>query len=449
MTKQINTKQIRELIEYGFDLELIAFELKVPMEEIRKYKEEIEERNRSIGEEQKIERVLPDDYNRIKQMRLKYNKLFFRGHPTEKEMPTRKLSEKEHKIIDKIIIFTEKKCEEIKKCMSLNEKRDKADEVLSILKKIKGYPLSIEQSKKLYQLISGEELKGLKRNYGDTIDSDIENIKKMCMNCLVREVTAKIDEMETIEELKDLDKIITPEMKKKYYMIIGGAQNRISQKIARIQEKQAVDRINNISPSIIAIIENLANGEIDIEKSKHMIDQEVKEKIEKNPKSKFAVTEEQQRNLIKIQIRKALIDRANEFPIKEPQTTIYQLEQLCGGNIEVYINTVVENFLNRKEFEGAINICNQFLPKGNDMKVMQYARDLKRKVRIAQFSDFALAGIRMKLPFEEQSSFLQLLEYGLKKENIEPEEIFLGKSKDGVKRITLEDVWPEEKLREK
>ena len=50
---------------------------------------------------------------------------------------------------------------------------------------------------------------------------------------------------------------------------------------------------------------------------------------------------------------------------------------------------------------------------------------------------------------EEERAYLELIEKGIKMGNVKLEEISLGKSQDGLRTITLADIWTDEKQKEK
>ena len=51
----------------------------------------------------------------------------------------------------------------------------------------------------------------------------------------------------------------------------------------------------------------------------------------------------------------------------------------------------------------------------------------------------------MKGTPEEESKFIELIENGIRQKNIKLESVLLGKSQDGLKNITLADIWTDEK----
>ena len=51
--------------------------------------------------------------------------------------------------------------------------------------------------------------------------------------------------------------------------------------------------------------------------------------------------------------------------------------------------------------------------------------------------------------YEEEKSYFELIEKGLKMGNVKLGAVSLGKSQDGLRTITLADIWTDENQREK
>lgn len=161
------------------------------------------------------------------------------------------------------------------------------------------------------------------------------------------------------------------------------------------------------------------------------------------------MTEEQEKRQILIQIRTAIMEKADRYRIKNPEDMVLQIKQLCGGDIEQAVRTVVENLINRKDFETAKNICDRFSVKDENEQIKKYMRSLKNQIKNAEIGDIVLKGINMKGTAEEEREYFELIERGLKRGNVKLGAISLGKSQDGLRNITLADIWTEETIREK
>ena len=245
------------------------------------------------------------------------------------------------------------------------------------------------------------------------------------------------------EELKALERKITPKMEKSNPIFIGGIRTNIYNKMSKIQQQIISERIRNDVPtSISAIINDIVIGKLDVQNANEIINSEAKKRVESKPKTRFSLTEEQERRQILIQIRTVLSDRAEQYRIENPEVAIMQIQKLCGGELEQSIRVVVKNLIGQKEFERAKQICNKYALDEEKVTPVFITR-LKKEIRNKEISDTVLRGIAANGSLEEGIAFYNLIENGLKTGNVKPETISLGKSQDGLRTITLADVWLE------
>lgn len=454
MLKQNEINEIKKLIQSGFDLELISFELDLPIEQVRQCKIELDKNNaRTKSSTKKVsDESNTTEYSKISHLREKYRQLYYRSDKTE-GIKQKTLSKKEMELINTVISVIEEKINEMKN-LSKKEKRSIAFTILSELKKIEEYPLPMSQAEQLYRLMCSQELQELNSFAKDTIDYSINKHRNRIANKYAKAIDIEQYNSDDIEELKALERKITVQMAKENPMSVGSIKSRISSRITAKQQEQAIDRIrNNISTSIISIIKSLANGNIDIQRANEIIDEEAKKRVANKPKTKFSLNEEQERRQILIQIRTAIEEKADKFRIQNPENAVLQLQQLCGGKIEQSVRTVVMNLIEQKDFETAKRICDKFSIKNKDEKFesehTKYMRGLKDDIRNAEIGNVVMTAINMNGTPEEEMTYFSLVEKGLKMGNVSLKAIPLGKSKDGMKRITLADIWTDEIERDK
>ena len=207
MIKHSEIEEIKKLIKNGFDLELMSFELDIPIEEIMQYKLELEKTNKSKPIKTYSAREIIDNKNKqahskMQQMREQYKKLFFKVDKVEVKTP-KELTNQEIELINSVITEIEEMVKGMKN-LSKKERRKEANVILIKIKKIENYQLTIEQSEKLYSLIQSEELEKLNLNTTDKINSYINRTKKT----IVKKLTDAIDiaqlQTEDLQELKNL-----------------------------------------------------------------------------------------------------------------------------------------------------------------------------------------------------------------------------------------------------
>lgn len=239
-----------------------------------------------------------------------------------------------------------------------------------------------------------------------------------------------------------LRKKLTIKMAQKNPIVVGTVKSKLGNKITRINQKNASDRIrNNIPINIENIIRDIASGTLDIQAANEVIDEEARKILESRPKNIFAFKEEQAKGQIFIQIRTALMENPEKYHIENPNITIMQVQKLCGGELERAIRVVIKNLIGSKDFERAKELCTSFASKYNGSLSLT---NLRKEIRNAEIADIVLKGININGTMEEEKVYLKLIEKGLEIGNVKLEAISLGKSQDGLRNIALADIWPEE-----
>lgn len=451
MLEQEKIREVKKLIQQGFDLDLISFELEIPIEKVRQYKNEIEsdKSNKANIKYSKSARDVIAERNakaheKMEWVKRRYNKLFSESDTTEVKGP-KQLSQKQMELRETVISTIEERMEGIQE-ISKSDRRGIGLSVLGQIKKIEDLELTIEQAEKLYTLISSEYLKGLRKDREDKIDYIINLYRKRIINQWVQAIDLKQKESESIEELRSLERRITVELAKESPVLANTIKRTIANKITQIQQKNAIDRIrNDISENISAVITDLVNGNIDMEIANKIIDEEARNKVASKPKTKFGLTEDAERRQILIQIRTAISEKADKYEVENPETLVAQIQELCKVGLEEAVRIVVNNLVARKDFKTARSLCDKFADRYKDTQVARYITNLKYNITNAEFGDIILKGIKTSRTIEEESAYVEMIEKALATQNIRLSGIPLGKSKDGLRDITLADVWTEQK----
>ena len=333
MLEYNEVKEIKNLIKKGFDLELISFELDIPIEKVRQYKLELESmrKNDSVKHSAKeiIESKNKQAHLKFEQMREKYEELFFEDGKVETKK-TQKITNRDDKLINLIISQIEEIENEMKQ-LPKNDRRRNANLILTQLKKIEGYQLTINQAEKLNFLIQSEVLEGLNLNPTDKINYYLKINKKTIVRKLIEAIDISQAETQDIEELKKLEKKITSKIQQSNPVITGTMRTKIKNKILRINQQKAIDKIRNDVPeNIELIIKDLAKGTLDVQAANEILEDEAKKRVEGKPKTRFTLTEEQEKRQSLIQIKKILMENPEQYHIEKPEVTIMQIEELCN-----------------------------------------------------------------------------------------------------------------------
>ena len=453
MMKLNEIEEVKKLIKNGFDLELISFELDIPIEEIKQCKMELEtmkqpNSTRTYSAKEIIDNENKQAHSKMQQMRERYKKLYFTSNEIEvkqpKELPRQKVEQ-----INSVIAEIEEIAESIKE-LPKKERRKEVNAILTKLKQIEEYQLTIEQAEKLHYILQSEELKKLNSSITDKIDFYMNRSRKTIIKKLAEAIDIAQSQTNELEELKILERKLTMKMQQNNQIVVGAVKTRIGNKISKITQQKARDRIrNDIPEDIDSIIREIANGTLDIRMANEIINKEVRKRVENKPKTRFSLTEEQEKRQILIQIRTVLMEKSEQYHIENPEKTVMQIQELCGGELEQAIRTVVKNLTSIKDFERAKEVCNKFSTQDNESSFSAYIRTLRKQIRNDEISDIVLKGINMSGTEREERRYLELIEKGLKMGNVKLGAISLGRSQDGLRTITLADIWTDEKQNEK
>ncbi len=462
-------EEIKKLIKSGFKLELISSEMDVPIEQVKQWDRELKEQesnssapliatisdkpkatksnyniSSNIQQRKKPSKIISNtETSKMQKMRDKY-KILYEGDKNKKqEKQTEQLSEEDIEAIRTALVAIESKISEWPENASDVKKEKFANIIWRHISIIKNYPqIPSEESKKFFALINSEKIQELRKTF-KWFAYNMSSLNTTSALWLSRMINSRLDDTEDIKELEELKKMITPEMERKNPVAIGGVKSSIERKISAIRQKNAVDRIrNNIPSSILGIITDLANGEIDLQKANELITHEARRRVESKPKTRFSLTEEQEKSQILNQLKTVLMENPDKYNIKNPLKTVTLLEQLCGGELGEALRTVVTNLIGGKRFEGAKIVCNKFSAQNtNGSQNISYIRRLRENIKNAEIADMVLRGLNTKGTPQRENEYFDLIETGLKHENISPKSITLGKSKDGTRTITLADIW--------
>lgn len=447
MIKYREREQIKELIKYGFDIKLISFELDIPFEEIRRLQIELEEEQKAqLAKERVAKEMRARSKIKIKRMKERYKNLYFKTYHIE-HGEIKKISEEQKELIDSYISSIEEDISKIKE-QSQWKKRSTVLHILAKLKGIESYQLMIEQSEKIIHLLQSKELEHVSIVSEDRIEWNINRYRKKFIRKLAESIDIAQSQTEEIEELNQLKRKLTYEIIKSSPTYAGAISSKINNKITKINEKKAIAKIrNNVPESIEFIIKKMAYGDLNMQEAREAIDKEVQSRKESQPNTKFSLTEEQLKRQILMQITINLREKPEQYHIVDPEITIMKLQELCEMELTQAISTIIKNLINAKDFKRAKEVLVQFSNKKNNSLIGKSIRILKNEIRNAEIGHMVLRGMNMNATEEEELEYFELIEEGLEKKNITLSAIPLGKSQDGLRNITLADIWQVDKIR--
>ena len=445
MDEEKQSQRFKKLIKKGFDIEDISFEYGIPIESLKKWKQELE--GERIVTPKKQSPYNESSLKKMHQMRWRYRQLLetktTNNSKEQKDCSQQKpLSQVEIAEMEETIAIIEQKVQEIKDGPN-SEKRAKAIGLVEQIQKFKKYEyLPLETSQRLKNAVYTLDIS--RKSSEDRLFMAIKNAKLMATNKLVQAISIEQENTTDINKLEELYRKLTKDMERISGIAVGSLRSQIQRKISDIQKQNAMNRIkNNIPQSILDIIDNLARGELNTEEANLIIEEEAKKRLASKSHGRFSVTEEQERRQIFIQIRTAIMENADKYIIKNPEKAIMQMQELFRGEEGESIRAVVTNLIERKQFASAKIICSRISGAQNNQYVQSILRRLQEEIKKAEISDLVLKAINLQTSPEQDARNFESLEVGMRKTEIQPRFILLGKSQDGKKEITLEDIWPE------
>ncbi len=456
MLKQYKLEQIKKLIADGFDLELIAFELDIPLEELHQISANQEPQSheqptsnlQSTHKPQsklKTAREVIAERNmalslKVQKMRERYMQLYYANN--QQTDTTIQKPAPEHKaLIEASITFAESTILKIDS-LSKADKIKGAKSILLDFKKIQDYPLTYDQARKAYDVLVSNQFLGVFSRVDTVIHNTIRLMKKKFIDSMISSIDAQISQTRDIEELRKLSAQITLQMAKDNPIRVDGLKSVISSKISKLQQQIAMDKIrNNVSPNIQTILTRLADGTINLENAHEIIHAEALQRLAQSPQNRFSLTDAQHRQQILIQISTVLMEKNEEYQIINPQKTISDLQKLRDGDLDSAIRSVIGNMVRSKRFDECKKVCDSFsaAQQGNPQLSTTITKQ-KSEIRNAEISDYVLRGIHSKGTVQSDAEYFRLIEDGLKQANINPIAISLGKNQAGTHTITLADI---------
>lgn len=432
-------KELRRLISSGFDdLEIISFELGIPIEQLKELKREIyisKSRQNSNDGSSLLE---------IRKMRTKYDNLFSsRKYFSRDDAENKGVTKQEYTLINSVINQIGERTENFSE-LSQRDIINELSKMKREVNKIRNFSWSVEQASRMDEIIGFEQIQG-KRSA--EIKKMVSELGKIVGSKLLTAIRVKIEQ---ITSTKDLDKF-SLEIGKKGFMKNSKYKEAILSDIQRkrtsLVQKEAIARIRNDIPTAVrSVINGIASGNIDIEEAKETIEQEVeRRKQSKKSSNKFLLTSEQERGQIYTQIKMALMEQAEQFPISDSRLAMSKIQELCGGTPDSILKIVIKNLIARNEFKEAKDIFNEFYKTREGKSVI--SKDilpLRNEIRNAEIGFMVLKVINMRGTEEEERECWELIRRGINTGNVRLSSISLGTSDDGQRKITLEDVWPDE-----
>ncbi len=420
MIEYYEISQIEEVIKKGFDLKLISTELSIPMQELIKLKQEMQNRDRL----KILQGNIKKNYLKVEKIRRKYNELLYEN----KEAKNKKKQED-----------TALSTEQVKNIiLDIKNAKMDIDIISKNINELNKCNLSIEQCKNMLEILDFiKQNKKLKMGEGKKLQSCKEIITIKWLQGISKVIQSSNDIEELNEIKKQMDLLANSNS-----MYVKTLKEKISYKIFFIKQqnkKNNNNKTNAESENIEKLTFELLNEEIDTENAKKIVEEENKIRIENSSKNNSNFAQTDKKSQIAYEIQRKIENEPDKYIIKNPQLTIQKMQDILEINLESILKTVIENLIQRKEYNKAKEVCERYSKINNDIEdCIVY---LRKSIKNAETRDMILNLINNSGTIEEQSNALEEVEEKIRLEHINTKAVVLGKSLDGIKTIRLYDVW--------
>lgn len=439
----MNEEEIIELVRYGCDPELIAFEFDVPINEIKE----------TINAEAK--KTFLNRESKMNKIRVKYFNQYYSYDSNDENVASMEPTPQEEKNVQEVIDYLKREQENIENMSDFNRKAI-LNVMLKELKILDTTNSTLEQTEEIKKMIDRDEFKNISKKRGEKGVREFYLRKRRVEKRYSQLIEEKAKKTTDIKELIELKKKITPEMAREN-LLISNIKGRIENKITTINSKvMQYEMRNNVSPEIRGIVIDIAEGTLNMQEAQQTILKEAHKRVEEAKKAtngRVALSEQQYERQIAIQIRTLLSEQGNDYRIKDVKNSMQVLsefpEKIPSSQA---FRVVVDNLTSQEKFKQAIDLCNSNISRmtfeGGETLISQAARSKKREIALRQIGSMIKEKIENKVSDEDDQMFMSLLERRLENEKIRLDAIQIGKDSSQTKSIRLSDIWYE-KNREK
>ena len=304
--------------------------------------------------------------------------------------------------------------------------------------------VGVDQAEQLVQIIDSPKIAQALKYCSQDTNISIKSIRKQAYRRLSQAIEDEMYESSDLSRLEELSKKLKMDMEKNDFHT-AVVRSSLYRKIDRIKAEERVRALREDIPEpIVQIISDIAKGDLNIESATQIINDQAHKKVGGRKQTRFTLTEEQERKQLISQIKRALSEQVERFPIKDSKKAMELLQQLSGDNLTMRLNVVVQNQLNRKLFDEAEETCQQYLKECKDSNEdIAFIRGLRKKIRSARVGDLVYRAVNSNMSIEDEEKFWRVLQNGMQLGNLKMRGVSIGKTEDGIRTITLEDIWPE------
>lgn len=447
MVKERELALIREIIADGYEnLDAISFELDIPMVTLVEIKRQVELEKKNQKTKAEAERSIQNEryesIQRLGQLRRNYE-FIYNGLNTKSEHKKIPQETPDNPVASTTIERIETIVENDKSV------KNRLVSVLKELENIKNESISLNQAERIISIIMDrQKLPVPDVDSSGVMNYTIKTYKKIMIKKLVEGVKVKLELTNDVKELARLNRVLSSVVEQADYVLVAPVKMCIQSKISKIQiEKRNYDMENNFSEDILTILNNFAAKDMKEEEIDQAIENEVQRRISNNTSIYPGMDSvEKQRVQVYYKLVKAMERLAEEYPIERADKVIEVLEKKFGMGFDSNLRAVISNYIERNQFVAANYICDRFIKTmSSDDERSNRINRVKSDIMRAEIGQIILRGIQASATEQEQNQFFDVLERKMKQHRYGYSLIPLGRTKDGMKKITLDDIWGDDR----
>lgn len=460
-----NIKELEDLIQNGYELELISFEMDIPLEELQSIRENINRRKQvailakkdaidtsiinmhtpsvtkpkttatnkkqnkpsSRTKETGTERLIG-----FQKIRAKYYELY--GAST---MPER-IEFVENEELNKIIDVLEAKVQVLEGC-SKKERRPGVKIIRDTIDKISDQEFSTSQLKRLVDILYRPCLMNNKLFKRDTIDYAMYSQRRTILPKFINKIIAEVPYVNTKEELKNLEGMVTQAMKDENRVLVGSLELKLASKNREIDNKNFA-KINSLTPELQEVVKKLVDGNLDFQEGQKAVVDEANKRFELTKGNRFSLTAEQQEKQVYLNIGDYIANNGTSLSIKSPKDFMKKFMEFTGCDLSRAIFVTSGNLISATRYDEAMSLCNDFLAKtGQDSPLRPLLRSKIGKIKNIMLGKRILDVIHANDSQKDRQMYRELTEL-IRSEKIDTSYVPIGKNCDGSKNILLREV---------
>lgn len=450
---KISKDILQGLIKDGFDINLIAFELDIPIEKLKEYQLELEKSSSknidNLIYRKKVNNDISNMEKNINKMRKKYFSLHEKNESKksifdDSIISVHKVSvadlEKNNLMIDEIY-----RCFEEGNDKLPDEKRKIAREVYNTLcKSLDVKKLSLEQAVRLYDVLNHNLLKTYHRYPGsDDVARKFLNYKKDVIKVLFDYISEKSKYTDDLKELESLKEIAFKIDDTDNKIVVSTIRGNITNKIRRIKNQRLTDELKVVPEEIIKIVEQLVLGNLNIQNARKVIESEAEKLVQDKKANGYSQYKyEDAKKRLEDQIHALLREDAKKYRIECIEELIEDLEKLTNKTRDAIIRTIIANLTERGEYMRAKALCE--MCKGTDRNSDEYKnfQGIKHSVERIEIGNSFLR-LMNEINTKEEEIELYSKVMNARKNGINLDNVSLGKSVTG-KELRLSYILDDE-----